>query len=350
MIARIKTIHTSNPRAFGGAKKAAALLFTLERSYAQRLLQHLSHAERTQIAQAARHLRSLRVKDVGVLVDEFTRIFTDDVSFDSTPEDFKGMFSGYLEDEEIEAIFGASDNETPVWEELNGLDSDEIAKYLKTEHPQTIAYLLSQFDPAIASEIAGTLPASLRNDALRRMFIIGDVHLKVRHAIDMALRTDLMPTAFSEQKSGKDPITQMSDVLNGLSKDAADEAMAELQSYYPKETAAIRKKLFAFEDIVTLMPQARSTVFDKVPTEQVILALKNCDKGIETAILEAMPARARRMVENELSLGVASKEADIEAARKLIQRTVLKLADSGQIVIPKIVEEESNEEEAEDQE
>lgn len=346
MTARMKTIQTSNPRAFGGARKAAALLCTLEISYAQRLLQHLSHVERTKIAQAARHLQTLKVKDLGVLVDEFTRVFTDDVSFDSAPEDIKGMFSGYLEDDEIDAIFGVSENATPVWEELSGLDNGEIAKYLKNEHPQTIAYLLSQFAPQIASEIAGALPGRLRNDAFRRMFSIGEVHSKVKQAIDEALRTDLMPTEFSEQ-SGTDPVAHMSEVLNGLSKDAVDEAMEELQNYYPKETAAIRKKLFAFEDIITLMPQARSVVFDKIPTEQVILALKNCDKGIETAILEAMPARARRMVENELSLGVASKEADIEAARKMIQRTVLKLADSGEIVIPKIAEEED---ETEDQE
>lgn len=346
MTARLKTIQNSNPRAFGGARKAAALLFTLDRGYAQRLLQHLSHTERKKIAQAARHLQTLKVKDIGVLVDEFTRVFTDDVSFESTPEEIKGMFSGLLEDDEINAIFGVSEDATPVWEELTGLENTEIAKYLKKEHPQAIAYLLSQFDSQIASEIASVLPGPIRNNALRRMMFIGDVHPKVKQAIDDALRVDLMPTEFSEQR-GRDPVAHMSDVLNGLSKDAVDEAMEELQNYFPKETAAIRKNLFAFEDIVTLMPQARSTVFDKIPTEQVILALKNCDKAIENAILEAMPARARRMVENELSLGVAAKEADIEAARKLIQRTVLKLADNGEIVVPKIVEAE--EEETEDQ-
>lgn len=332
MNARIKPIHNPSSRAFGGAKKAAALLFSLDKYYAQRLLQHLSPDERKKIAQAARQLQAVEVKDVEQLIDEFTRIFAESASFDGAPDDIQALFSGYLDEEEIKTILGR-ENRTPVWSELNRIDNTAIVKYLKDEHPQTIAFLLSQFESEIASEIAGALPAPLRNNALRRMLVIGDVHPKVMHSIEDALRTDLMPTEFSEQ-SGKDPIAHMGDILNGLQKDAVEEAIQELQTDYPEETVAIRKRLFAFEDIGILLLQARAAVFDQVPTEQVILALKNCSETIVNDVLEALPARSRRMVENELSLSVAAKEADIESARKMIQTTVLRLAGSGEIQMP----------------
>ncbi|MBX2806932.1 MAG: flagellar motor switch protein FliG [Hyphomicrobiales bacterium] len=341
MTARTKTIHNSYARTFGGAKKAAALLFSLDKDYAQRLLEHLSHDERKKIVQAARNLHGLKVKDIGMLVDEFTRVYTDSADFDSTPDNIKELFSGYLSDEEFEGIFGSYHEATPVWEELNEVESSEIAKYLAAEHPQTVAYLLSQFDPVIAADVAGQLPGELRNEALRRMLRIGEVHPRIRQSIEVVLREDLMPTEFVKADSA-DPIGVMSEILNGLSKEAVDDVIGDLQNYFPEEANKIKSKLFAFEDFGTLSKEARVVVMDKISTEQVILALKNCESAIADAALEALPDRARRMVENELSLGVKSKPADIDGARKLIQRTVLKLAEDGEIKIPKVQQEPEN--------
>ena len=79
----------------------------------------------------------------------------------------------------------------------------------------------------------------------------------------------------------------------------------------PGEAAALRKLLFSFEDIVKLDQKYRLILFDKVQTEQVMLALRGAEAEIKEIILSSLGARARRMIESELNDAAAEVTKEV---------------------------------------
>ena len=110
----------------------------------------------------------------------------------------------------------------------------------------------------------------------------------------------------------------------------AEEVLANIAEAKPEDAAVLRTKRFSFKDIVTLSVKARSVIFDKVSSEQIVLALRGTDAAFRDSVLSTLGARARRLVENELNSGSASQK-DIAAARKAISSLVLDLIGRGEI-------------------
>ncbi len=106
--------------------------------------------------------------------------------------------------------------------------------------------------------------------------------------------------------------------------------LSSLAEVRPVDAAALRAKLFSFNDIVKLSPKARSVLFDKVPTDVVVLALKGTAADFRDTVLSAIGARARRLIENELSNGAGSAK-EVNDARRTIATMVLEMAARGEI-------------------
>src|SRR5262249_42383508 len=88
---------------------------------------------------------------------------------------------------------------------------------------------------------------------------------------------------------------------------------------------------FTFDDIIKLNPRGRTVLFDKIPTELIVLALKGTDSSFRDAILGSLAARARRIIESELANGGSTAQRDVLKARRTIADTALELASGGEI-------------------
>jgi flagellar motor switch protein FliG len=116
-----------------------------------------------------------------------------------------------------------------------------------------------------------------------------------------------------------------------MERDKMDDVLQSLAAARPKAAEVLRKLMFTFDDIIKLTPRARTVLFDKIPTELVVLALNGTDSAFRDAILSSLAARARRIVESELSNGGAVSQRDVLKARRTIADSALELASTGQI-------------------
>ena len=74
-------------------------------------------------------------------------------------------------------------------------------------------------------------------------------------------------------------------------------------------------------------------MFDRIPADRVVMALKGTDPVFRDMILSSMGARARRMVENELQTGGPAQQRDVLKARRAIADIVLEMAERNEIEI-----------------
>ena len=109
--------------------------------------------------------------------------------------------------------------------------------------------------------------------------------------------------------------------------------MKSLAEVRPNDAKALKNLLFTFEDLATLAPAARTAVFDQVPIERLVLALKGTDAAFQATILAALASRSRRMVEAELQGGATAPAREVAEARRAIVDTVLRIVAKGDIEV-----------------
>jgi flagellar motor switch protein FliG len=93
-----------------------------------------------------------------------------------------------------------------------------------------------------------------------------------------------------------------------------EDVMQSLAAERPKAAEVLRKLMFTFDDIIKLNPRGRLILFDKIPTELIVLALKGTDSAFRDAILGSLATRARRIVESELANGGPASQRDVMKA------------------------------------
>lgn len=319
------------PKSLTGVEKVTVLLLALSRPKAAQLLKRMDAAEIRLIARAANRLPVLSADDLAQLVDEFARMFTGGVSFIGSAQEVQDLLAEVMTEEEIaDLIADDPGREEPVWARVGRLKDDIIRAYLLREHPQTVALILSRLAPQLAARLIGSLPADLRNTLLIRMLGIKTVAPDAIEVLEATLREDLITL----QSPAGGAHTGLAEILNRLDRVQFDAALMHLSRTHPADVELMRSMLFTFDDLAALPPKSLALVLNQVPTERVVLALREIDFAFQDAVLTGLPARTRRMVELELQAETDASAREIADARRMIVDVVLKLMAQRQIEPP----------------
>jgi flagellar motor switch protein FliG len=130
-----------------------------------------------------------------------------------------------------------------------------------------------------------------------------------------------------------DSNVRIADILNRMERELIDGILSDFESARPKTAKALKRLLFRFEDIGKLEAKARTAVFDQVPAEHVVQALKGTDKEFQELLLSSLPARSRRMVESELGQDDEPNARAVTDARRAIVDRIMEMAGKGEIEI-----------------
>ena len=315
--------------ALSGTEKVAVLLLALGKTRAAKLLKKFDPEELKLLTRSAADLRPVRMSDLETLVEEFAQTFSNGVGFAGTVTEVKNLLSGVMTEEQFAQVMAeAPTREEPVWERISALNADTLRSYLGKEHPQTVAFILSRIDSGLAAKVISTFPADVRNGLLCRMVAIKGIGDDAVRGLESVLREDLVASSSSSSSH-----VGIADILNRLDKAQSEDVLKSLAEVRPDEARAIKGMLFTFEDVARLPQQARTVVFDQVPIEKLVTALRGINPELQVTILSSLASRSRRMVEAELQGGAAPSQRDIAEARRTIVNTVLKMIAKGDIHI-----------------
>ena len=318
-------------RALKGPDKVAALLLCMGKPLASRMLRQFDTDELKRISRSIAQLGTVPVPALEALVEEFAGQFANGVDLQGSPDEVQQMLDGILPPEQIADVMSdvTGNSNHAMWERLSNVPEAVFAGFLVNEHPQTAAFVVSKIRPACAAKVIGQLPRELRNEIMRRMLSIGPVTEAAVRIIQGQLQEDLLSNV--SRHVGSDQNARMADIINKLDRNHMEDVMQSLAAARPKTAEVLRKLMFTFDDIVKLQPKARSVLFDKIPTELVVLALKGTDVAFRDSILSSLATRARRIVDSELVSGGPALQRDVLKARRTIADTALELASGGEI-------------------
>lgn len=320
------------------AQKAAAILVAMGKPSASKLLKFFKQEELKALVEGARMLRTIPQNELERIVAEFENEFAEGAGLMDSAEGMDTILNETLSAEEMSALMGKEapkekSGPPPVWPQLEKLEPARLGAFLSEEHPQTAALILSNIAPTAAAPVLLTLDKTGRSEIVKRMMAMSTIPAAATRIVENQIRARVLSATSNRDTSAGQ--VRVASLLNELDKTQLDEVMQDLEQAGAPDLEAIRSRLFSFEDIALLPQKARVALFDGLSSELVTTALRNCPAALGEAVLSSIGARARRMIESELTQG-SDDVAMVEVikARKSIAATAIAMARQGVFELP----------------
>ncbi len=225
---------------------------------------------------------------------------------------------------------GPVSNSNVVMNEIAEMEGRQIFNLIKQEQPQTISFVLSYLEPAKAGEIFALLSPELREDVIERLGTIESTPVelvgKIVRSLGKHFDTKARPVLHN---SGG--VRAVAGLLNTLEKEMSKTLLARIEERNAILGAAVRKKLFSFEDLLRLQLTDLQRVLREVDSGNLAISMKSASELLRDKIYAGLSKRAAESLKEEIELLGPVRLKDVEAAQDVIIQAVRRLEEEGQI-------------------
>lgn len=218
------------------------------------------------------------------------------------------------------------------FEFIRKTDPSQLLNFIQDEHPQTIALILSYLPASQASMVVSSLPPEKQADVARRIAQMDRTSPDVIKQVEKVLERKLSSLVNQDYTivGGVDAIVS---ILNSVDRGTEKHIMETLEVEEPELADEIRKKMFVFEDILSLDDRAIQRVLRDVDNSDLALALKGATEEVQNVILNNLSKRLAVMIKEDMEYMGPVRMKDVEEAQQKIVNIIRKLEDSAEIVI-----------------
>ena len=218
------------------------------------------------------------------------------------------------------------------FEFIRKTDPAQLLNFIQDEHPQTIAMILSYLAPAQASQVLGALPPEKQADVAKRIAMMDRTSPDVIKEVEGVLERKLASLVNQDYTiiGGTDAIVE---ILNSVDRGTERHILETLEIEEPELADEIRRKMFVFEDIISLDDRAIQRVLRDVDNNDLAVALKSANDEVKTVIFNNLSKRLAAMIQEDMEFMGPVRLKDVEEAQQKIVNIVRKLEDSAEIVI-----------------
>ncbi len=317
-----------------GVQKAAILLITLGPDKASNVFKHLKEDEIEQLTLEIANTRSVSQSLKEEVLDEFYEVcLAQQYIAEGGIGYAKDLLEKALGAEKAMEVIGKLTASLQVrpFEFIRKIDASQILNFIQDEHPQTIALILSYLSTSQASMIISQLPQDKQADVAKRIAQMDRTSPDVIKEVERVLERKLSSLANQDYTlaGGVDAIVE---ILNTVDRGTEKHIMETLEIDEPELADEIRKKMFVFEDILTLDDRSIQRVLREVDNNELAVALKSANEDVQNAIFNNLSKRLATMIREDMDFMGPVRMKDVEEAQQKIVNIIRKLEDSGEIV------------------
>ena len=315
-------------------EKAAAVLLSMGKGVASKLLKFFTQHELQVIIRAAQNLRTIPPHELISLTNEFEDLFTEGAGLMDNAKAMESILEEGLTPDEVDNLLGRRATfqgieAASIWDQLGEADPLFVANFLEKEHPQTAAYILSMVPSSFGAKVLMELSEERRADVINRTVNLKQVSPKAAEIIENRV-IELM-RAMDAEKNATGTV-KVAELMNELEKEQVEQLLGALESLSKEAAEKVRPRIFLFEDLLTMPQRSRVTLFNDISADVITMALRGSPMDIREAVLSAIGARQRRMIESDLGSGTTGiNPRDIAVARRSIAQEAIRLANNNQI-------------------
>ena len=222
---------------------------------------------------------------------------------------------------------------------LKNVSPDQIAPFISNEHPQTIALILSQLDPAQGGGILAQLPERMQSDVAYRVATMENITPNVIKEIEESLEQSLRDILGGNQDVGGPKV--VADMLNLTGSSVEKNVLDQMDGQDPEVAASVRNLMFVFEDIAKLRNPELKVLLQAVDQKDLVIALKTASKSLMDRVLSNVPEEARATITEERETLGPIRLSEVEEVQLRVVQQVRRLEEQGKITIVRGESEDS---------
>jgi flagellar motor switch protein FliG len=211
-------------------------------------------------------------------------------------------------------------------------DPAQLVNFIQNEHPQTIALVLAYLDSEQASVVLGSLPSKLQADVARRIALMERAAPETVRELERVLEQRLS-TLVDQDFAAAGGVKTVVDILNRADRSTERLILASLEEEDPELAEEIRKRMFIFEDILTLDDISIRRVLREIDFQDLALALKAASDEVANRIFRNLSRRAGEMLREDIEYMGPARLRDVEEAQQRVVQVIRRLDEAGEIII-----------------
>ena len=334
----------AKPEVIPGIRKAAILLVTLGEDVSAELLKQLEEDEVQQIGREVARLNAVTNEQAEAVLEEFHQMslahdYVLKGGIDYARKLLHAAYGPEAARRVLDRLINALGTEVVTFDALHKADPQQLAKFIHSEHPQTIALVLSHLNPTQAAALLISLPAEARSDIALRMAnldqISPEIIAKIATVIDQKLKA---LGEFSRESYGG--VRAVSEMFNRLDSNSSREILDKIEQSDPNLVETIRHLMFVFEDLMLVDELGIKEVLGRVDRKVLTVALKGTSEQLKDHFLKAMSQRGAEMLREDMDAMGAVKIKEVEAAQQQIIAIVRQLEAEGALSLKGAVGEQ----------
>jgi len=316
-----------------GRQKAALLMIGLGTKASSMLMKQLNESEIEIVTKELSEIGDVSAEKIASVINEFRGLVqAEDVIASGGVQYAKDILEEALGDTKalkiIKKVRRSSDIEG--YNLLKKIDSEQLFNLVQKEHPQTIAFILTQISAEQAADIVSSLPEELRSDVMYRLATMDRVSRDLIDEVESVLESRVDSDLSGDRLGG---VNTAADILNLVGRTVEKSISDELVMRDPKMAEQIKNLMFVFEDLQLLDDQSMQKVLKAINMKDLAIAMKVASDELKEKIFSNMSERAGATVKEELEFMGPVRLIEVENIQKKIVDLVRKLADSGDIMI-----------------
>jgi flagellar motor switch protein FliG len=332
------TISDSPPKEhIPGPRKAAILMVILGDEASSAILKELDEDEVQEISREIARFQALTSDEAERVLEEFYQMLVahDYVMKGGVDYARRLIYNAFGAENGrgmMDRLVKTLGNETLSFDALRKTDPQQLAKFIHSEHPQTIALILSHLNPSQAAGLLLSLPGEMRADVALRMANLDQISPEIISKIATVIGTKLkaLGELSREAYGGMHAVAEM---FNRLDSNTSKEILETIEQTNPVLAETVRHMMFVFEDMLLLDVNAIKEVLAKVDRKILTVALKGTSEQMKNHLLQAMSQRGAEMLREDMEALGPIKIKEVEAAQQQIIAVVRQLESEGVVSI-----------------
>jgi len=311
-----------------GPQKAAILLVALGDRLAGELLKQLNDEEVKTVSKAIARLEKVTPNQTESVLEEFLQSSRGaQGGFDYAKKMLANAFGPEGAKRIAEHLPKSGGIAHKSIETLQKADPLQLSRFLETEHPQTIALILSHLSPAQAASLITNLPPAVRSDITFRIAQLDRVSPDVVARVSLVITEKLRSLGEVRLEAHGGP-RAVAEILNRMDGAVSDEILTNLKD---EQTLvdAIRHYMFTFEDLLLIDPNSMKEVVAKIDKKLLVVALKGTSDQLKNHFLQCMSQRGAEMLREDMEAAGPVRIRDVEASQQQILAVVRQLESDG---------------------
>ena len=222
---------------------------------------------------------------------------------------------------------------------LRKADPQQLAKFLESEHPQTITLILAHLEEKQASILLMKLPEQIRADCVKRLAQLRQFSPKMAEKVSVVLNRRLQSLG-EQRRKGYSGVKSVADLLNRLESDISKAILEIIEQDDAKLATNIRNLMFTFEDLLGVDNAFIREWLGAMDKRTLAVALKKATPALRDHIFKAMSSRAVEMLKEDIEALGTVRSKEIGLAQQEAVTVIRKLESEGKVVLkPEAAEE-----------